>query len=60
MINEVRGRSLEQFGELLRHEGDKFAYVLEGTVIVHTDVYAPAVLQRGMRSISTAASITRI
>jgi transcriptional regulator with XRE-family HTH domain len=47
MINEVRTRSLEQFGKLLRHEGDEFAYVLEGTVIVHTDVYAPAVLQRG-------------
>jgi transcriptional regulator with XRE-family HTH domain len=47
MIVENQARSLEEFGDLLRHEGDEFAYVLEGTLVVHTDVYAPAVLATG-------------
>jgi mannose-6-phosphate isomerase-like protein (cupin superfamily) len=47
MIVEIRGRSLEEFGPLLRHEGDEFAYVLEGTLVVHTDVYAPTILATG-------------
>lgn len=47
MIVECRARSLQEFGILLRHDGDEFAYVLEGTLVVHTDVYAPAVLATG-------------
>jgi transcriptional regulator with XRE-family HTH domain len=46
-IVEIRARSLQEFGDLVRHEGDEFTYVLEGTLIVHTDVYSPAVLSAG-------------
>jgi len=61
MIVENQARSLEEFGDLLRHEGDEFAYVLEGTLVVHTDVYAPAVLATGApRPGVTAAATTAV
>jgi transcriptional regulator with XRE-family HTH domain len=47
MVVECRARSLEEFGPLLRHEGDEFAFVLEGTLLIYTDVYAPALLEVG-------------
>jgi transcriptional regulator with XRE-family HTH domain len=47
MVVECRARSLQEFGELIHHEGEEFAYVLEGTLVIHTDVYAPAVLEMG-------------
>src|SRR5262249_20839606 len=30
VVAEVRARTLEEFGELVRHEGEEFAFVLEG------------------------------
>lgn len=47
VVAEVRARSLEEFGELVRHEGEEFAYVLEGTLDLHTSVYAPVRLEAG-------------
>ena len=47
IIAELRARSLEEFGELIRHPGEEYAYVLEGTVIFHTDLYAPLTLRKG-------------
>jgi transcriptional regulator with XRE-family HTH domain len=47
IIAEVRARSLAEFGELVRHVGEEFVYVLEGTVELHTDLYAPARLEAG-------------
>lgn len=47
IIAEIRARSLKEFGELIRHAGEEFAYVLEGTVALHTDLYAPAILETG-------------
>ena len=32
---------------VVAHGGEEFAYVLEGTVVVHTEHYAPAVLKAG-------------
>jgi transcriptional regulator with XRE-family HTH domain len=43
----VTARSLEEFGDLIRHEGEEFLLVLEGTVVVHTEFYAPLVLHVG-------------
>lgn len=47
IIAELRARSLEEFGELIRHPGEEYAYVLEGTVLFHTDLYAPLTLRKG-------------
>lgn len=47
LLTEVRARTLEEFGPLLRHEGEEFVFVLEGRVEVNTEFYAPEVLERG-------------
>jgi len=47
IIAEVRARSLKEFGELIRHAGEEYAYVLQGTVDLHTDLYAPTRLETG-------------
>lgn len=40
-------RNIEEFGEFVRHSGEEFIYVLEGTLEVHTDSYAPVRLEPG-------------
>ena len=47
IIAEVKARSLKEFGELVRHAGEEYAYVLEGTVDLHTELYAPVRLETG-------------
>ena len=47
IVAEPYARSLAEFGELVRHGGEEFVYVLEGTVDLHTDLYAPARLEAG-------------
>lgn len=47
ILTELHARSLEEFGELVRHTGEEFIFVLEGQVEVHTELYAPLVLSRG-------------
>jgi transcriptional regulator with XRE-family HTH domain len=47
IIVEIRARSLEEFGELVRHSGEEYVYVLEGEVEVHTSAYAPVRLRAG-------------
>jgi transcriptional regulator with XRE-family HTH domain len=47
IIVEIRARSLEEFGELVRHSGEEYIYVLEGEVDVHTSAYAPVRLKSG-------------
>jgi transcriptional regulator with XRE-family HTH domain len=47
ILAEPHARSLAEFGELVRHPGEEFVYVLEGTVDLHTDLYAPARLEAG-------------
>ena len=47
IVAEIHARSLDEFGPLVSHEGEEFAYVLEGSVEVHTELYAPTVLQTG-------------
>jgi transcriptional regulator with XRE-family HTH domain len=47
MITEVRARTLEEFGPLLRHAGEEYFLVTRGTIAVHTEFYAPAILQEG-------------
>ena len=47
ILTEIRAHSIEEFGELVRHAGDEFIFVLEGELEVHTDLYAPVVLAKG-------------
>jgi transcriptional regulator with XRE-family HTH domain len=47
MKGRVTARSLDEFGDLIRHEGEEFLLVLEGTIVVHTEFYAPLVLHVG-------------
>jgi transcriptional regulator with XRE-family HTH domain len=47
LVAEVHGRSLEACGGLARQSGETYAYVLEGEVDLHSDVYAPARLAAG-------------
>jgi transcriptional regulator with XRE-family HTH domain len=47
MLTRVRARSLAEFGELLRHSGEEYVYVLSGAIAVHTACYDPVVLNSG-------------
>jgi transcriptional regulator with XRE-family HTH domain len=47
ILGQATARSLEEFGELVRHEGEEFVLVLEGAVTVCTEFYAPSTLQVG-------------
>lgn len=47
LIATIRARTLEEFGEYHRHEGEEFLYVLEGELLLHTDIYAPVSLKKG-------------
>jgi transcriptional regulator with XRE-family HTH domain len=47
ILTEVHAHSIEEFGELVRHAGDEFVYVLEGELEVHTELYSAVVLAAG-------------
>ncbi len=47
VLVRVRAKSLEEFGELIRHPGEEHTYVLEGRVVLHTEFYDPIVLEVG-------------
>ncbi len=47
VLAHVRAKSLEQFGELVRHSGEEYTYVLEGRVVLHTEFYDPKVMEVG-------------
>jgi len=47
IVAELRAHSLEEFGELVRHPGEEYAYVLEGEVDLYTSLYAPVRLRTG-------------
>ena len=47
IVAELHARSLEEFGELIRHSGEEYAYVLEGELDLYTSLYAPVRLKAG-------------
>ncbi len=47
ILSQIKARTLDEFGPLVRHRGEEFLYVLEGRVVVHTDFYDPVVLAAG-------------
>lgn len=47
ILGRIRAHSLAEFGELIRHQGEEFIYVLEGSIEVHLQFYTPVTLQAG-------------
>lgn len=47
VLARVRAKTLEKFGQLVRHTGEEHTYVLEGSIILHTEFYDPLVLKAG-------------
>ena len=47
VYTRIRAKSVEEFGELVRHPGEEYIYVLDGAVKVHTEFYDPVVLRKG-------------
>ena len=47
VITKIRAKSVEEFGELVRHTGEEYIYVLEGSIVVHTEFYDPVTLTEG-------------
>lgn len=47
VLTRVHAKSLEEFGELVRHSGEEYIHVLEGRMEVHTEFYDPIVLEAG-------------
>lgn len=47
IITVIRAKSLSQFGDLVRHSGEEYIHVLEGSILVHTEFYDPVTLHAG-------------
>ncbi|MDR3511046.1 MAG: XRE family transcriptional regulator [Caulobacteraceae bacterium] len=47
IVSRVKARTIEEFGPLLRHQGEEYIYVLEGVVEVHTEFYDPVKMNTG-------------
>jgi transcriptional regulator with XRE-family HTH domain len=47
VYTRIRAKSLEEFGELVRHPGEEYLYILEGAITVHTEFYDPVELGAG-------------
>ena len=47
IYTRIRAKTVEEFGELVRHPGEEFIFVLSGRIVVHTEFYDPVVLEEG-------------
>ena len=47
ILTRIRAKSLSEFGELVRHSGEEYIHVLEGSIEVHTEFYDPVTLKTG-------------
>lgn len=47
VVTRIRAKSVGEFGELVRHSGEEFIYVIEGSVEVHTEFYDPVIIKTG-------------
>lgn len=46
IYTRVTARTRAEFGDLVRHPGEEFCFVIDGAVDLHTDFYAPTRLER--------------
>jgi mannose-6-phosphate isomerase-like protein (cupin superfamily) len=47
ILARVHARDVIEFGEPLRHQGEEFIFVLEGSIEVHLQFYTPVTLRAG-------------
>ena len=47
ILTRIRAHDIAEFGEPVRHQGEEFVFVLEGTIEVHLQFYTPIVLKAG-------------
>ena len=47
ILIEVRARSVNELGGLVRHSGEEYLYILSGSMELHSDLYAPLPLEAG-------------
>ena len=47
ILTRIRSKDIGEFGEPLRHKGEEFIFVLEGTIEVHLQFYNPVRLSVG-------------
>jgi transcriptional regulator with XRE-family HTH domain len=47
VLTTIRAKSLAEFGDLVRHPGEEYVYVLTGEIEVHTEFYDPVRLGAG-------------
>ena len=47
IYTRVTAKTIEEFGDLVRHSGEEFVYVIEGAVQLHTQFYEPTMLRKG-------------
>jgi transcriptional regulator with XRE-family HTH domain len=47
ILTRIRSHDIAEFGEPVRHQGEEFLFVLEGTIEVHLQFYTPVTLTVG-------------
>jgi transcriptional regulator with XRE-family HTH domain len=47
ILTRIRSKDIAEFGEPLKHKGEEFIFVIEGTVEVHLQFYSPVRLTAG-------------
>jgi transcriptional regulator with XRE-family HTH domain len=47
MLAYPRAKSLEEFGDWVRHSGEEYTYIIQGTVDLYSELYAPVRLEKG-------------
>jgi len=46
-VTRILARSVDEFGELPRHDGEEFVYVISGAIELYTEFYEPSRLDEG-------------
>ena len=47
VITKIRAKTSQEFGDLVRHAGEEFIYVIAGKIVVNTEFYDPIILSAG-------------
>ncbi|MEM7728315.1 MAG: XRE family transcriptional regulator [Pseudomonadota bacterium] len=47
ILADPKARTMEEFGDFIRHPGEEFAYIVSGSVAFHSESYAPVQLSAG-------------
>lgn len=47
ILTDVKARSMEEFGDFIRHSGEEFTFVVRGTVAIYTEHYERTLLKAG-------------